>query len=88
MQNLSKSKWRGQNGKFTKCKNCGKGFTVIAYNKHRLNCGLNVTTSTESTSFALKIMKKDWTSIIAEQKAFTMLITFHFICQFFELFCR
>ena len=57
MKNLSKSKWRGQNGKFTKCKNCGKGFTVIAYDKHRLICGLNVTTSTESMSLATTLHK-------------------------------
>lgn len=52
MKNISKSKWRGQNGKFTKCRSCGKGFTVIAYNKHRLICGLNVTNSTENMSLA------------------------------------
>jgi hypothetical protein len=48
MRNLSKAKWRGQNGKFTKCKNCGKGFTVKDYNKHKLNCGVNLTSSTGS----------------------------------------
>jgi hypothetical protein len=57
MRNLSKTKWRGQNGKFTKCKNCGKGFTVIAYNKHRLICGFNVKTSTESMSLDTTLHK-------------------------------
>jgi ribosomal protein S27AE len=59
MKNLSKSKWRGQNGKFTKCNNCGKGFTVIAFNKHRLICGLEVATENMSIATTLHKTKKN-----------------------------
>ena len=61
MKNPSKSKWRGQNGKFIKCKNCSKGFTVIAYNKHRKVCGLNLTSSTADISVVKTLHKTNKT---------------------------